>query len=120
MSATRPLSAKEAELLSKVLGAVPGGEPLADQIGRTVVRMDSSGTFLRLDVLGAPGAVVFRDGPVPGRFPVQHGGEILGELMIWLKDGRLSGLEYAWVTDTAPAGMPEPEDVVVESAGQGG
>lgn len=57
-----------------------------------------------------------RYGPVPGRFPVQHGGELLGELLVWLRGGRLAGLEYAWVTDTAPTGMPEPEDVFVELA----
>lgn len=113
---TRPLSSREAALLSRVLQSIPGGEILAGQVDRTEVRTDSSATFLRLEVLSGPSADAFRDGPVPGRFPVQHGGQLLGEIMVWLKAGRLAGLEYAWVTDTAPTGMPAPEDVLMQSA----
>lgn len=30
----------------------------------------------------------------------------VGELIIWISDGRLSALEYAWVTDEMPQALP--------------
>ena len=37
--------------------------------------------------------------------------EPLGELIIWIHDGFLAGLEYAWYTDEPPNSLPEPTRV---------
>jgi hypothetical protein len=52
---------------------------------------------------------------VPGRaFVSSEAGEPLGEILIWVENGYLSALEYAWVTDEAPDGLPSLELVEVE------
>ncbi|WP_413101168.1 hypothetical protein [Streptomyces sp. Inha503] len=40
-------------------------------------------------------------------------GELVGELLLWVSDGRLSALEYSWYTDEAPTALPDPHDVTV-------
>jgi len=106
------LTDSETQLLSKVLGSAEGGEPLAQQLGSVQVRDDSVPTSLRLIADDALSTDRFADGPVPGRFPVTHAGELVGEVIVWVKGGRLAGLEYAWLTDVAPSGMPDANDVV--------
>jgi hypothetical protein len=39
--------------------------------------------------------------------------EYIGEFILWLADGYLSGLEYAWVTDEAPKDLPDPSNIRV-------
>lgn len=46
---------------------------------------------------------------VSGRVPVEaavDGAGHVGGLMLWVDDGRLSALEYWWVTEGAPEGFP--------------
>lgn len=112
----RALTENEAQLLAKILGSVPGAAPLAQQIGSVRVEDDSTATFLTLVTRDAVTAHGFRDGPLPGRFPVRHGGHLVGEILVWLEGGRLAGLEYAWVTSEAPHGMPDATEVDVEVA----
>ncbi|OIK04633.1 hypothetical protein [Streptomyces monashensis] len=40
-------------------------------------------------------------------------GEPAGELLVWVSDGRLSALEYAWYGDTAPTRLPDPARIRV-------
>jgi hypothetical protein len=48
------------------------------------------------------------DGPIPGRFPVRgSAGSHTGEILVWVADGRISGLEYAWFTDEPPTRLPD-------------
>lgn len=109
----RALSEHEAQLLAKILGSVPGAEPLSDQIGSAWVEDDSTPTFLTLTTRDAVAVDGFIDGPLPGRFPVRQRGRLVGEILVWLKGGRLTGLEYAWVTPEAPHGMPDATEVEV-------
>ena len=112
----RTLTDNEAQLLAKILEAAKGATGLLDQISAVQVGDDSTPTFLALTTPEALRVEGFRDGPLPGRFTVTHDEEIVGEILVWLEDGRLAGLEYAWVTDDAPTGMPEPADVDIDGA----
>jgi hypothetical protein len=38
-------------------------------------------------------------------------GEYIGELLVWLDDGVLTALEYAWVTDEMPTVLPSVERI---------
>jgi hypothetical protein len=69
-------------------------------------------TLLDLTVgAGAPRAAV-GNGPLPGAWLVEGpGGEFEGELLIWVKDGYLDGLEFAWITDEPPTAFPSPDRV---------
>jgi hypothetical protein len=52
------------------------------------------------------------NGPVPVRALAEGpAGEPLGEIVVWVKNGFLPGLEYAWVTDDEPTAMPSVTSV---------
>ena len=107
----RKLSSNEADVLLRVLGTLPEGEILQQQVGYATVTDDSVPTFLTLFVGPEHPQARVKDGPVPGRFPVVHSDEITGEILVWVRSGRLTGLEYAWVTDDSPDAIPLAEDV---------
>jgi hypothetical protein len=35
----------------------------------------------------------------------------MGEIMLWLAEGKLSGVEYSWVTDDPPTALPDPANI---------
>ncbi|MEV6983135.1 hypothetical protein AB0M95_17995 [Sphaerisporangium sp. NPDC051017] len=43
-------------------------------------------------------------------------GEPVGELILWLTDGKLSALEYAWVTDRMPSQLPHVKAIELSVA----
>ncbi len=109
----RNLSPDESGLLLTFLEtrSFPGADALAAQVGLAQV---DGGIPTLLDLIVDPSATpsVCADGPVPGRALVDGpGGEPVGEILVWVKDGYLSGLEYAWYTDEAPAAMPSLDRV---------
>ncbi len=54
------------------------------------------------------------DGPIPVRAVyVDDSGESAGEIVIWVKDGYLDGLEQPWYTDDPPDALPDPSRIVV-------
>lgn len=60
------------------------------------------------DVLLVPAA----DGPLrPVMSVVGPDGQPIGELLVWVRGGRFTGLERPWWTDEAPDRWPAPEDV---------
>ena len=115
MTSTRPraLTEQEVELLRLLLtqGDFPGARELAVQVDETKV-IGGLATLLDLDVPRAIPAAPMLDGPIPVRAFVQcQDEEAVGEVLVWVKDGYLSGLEFAWYTDTAPTEMPAPDRI---------
>ena len=54
------------------------------------------------------------NGPMPVRVFVQRADEDpTGEILVWIGDGKLIGLEQAWWTDDPPTDWPTPEQVRV-------
>lgn len=48
------------------------------------------------------------DGPLPVRTEVcDQAGDSIGEIIVWVSDGYLSALEFAWWTDMPPTELPE-------------
>jgi hypothetical protein len=45
---------------------------------------------------------------------VDEVGTVTGWVLLWIEAGRISGLEYAWVTDDPPTDWP-PSDRIIES-----
>jgi hypothetical protein len=62
--------------------------------------------------LDAP-EVALPNGPTPGRAFVFSEGELVSEVMVWIRDGRFIGLEQPWYTDEPPKTWPLPEQVNV-------
>lgn len=73
----------------------------------------SSATMLDVSVPSDLATVDVPDGPTPGSALVYEREQLVGELLVWIRDGRLIGLEQAWYTDEPPQSWPDPEAVRV-------
>lgn len=108
----RPLNEVELAVLRHILSApFAGAEQLRQQVAAaTVVRNWEPAGSPSVDIAvpaGTPPAHL-PDGPAPvAAQVVDADGDYLGELLLWVTDGRISGLEYSWITDEAPDRLPE-------------
>lgn len=112
----RPLSDRERQVAAHVLrGAqLQGIDELLAQLPTAMVT-GGTATVLDLEVSPTTSRSNFDDGPLPIDTTVTgQGGEMLGEILIWVTKGYLSGLEFAWVSDEAPAEWPSADQVTVE------
>lgn len=71
-----------------------------------------SSTMVDVEVAESIPSIPLGDGPVPIRAIVYNpAGEPTGEVLVWIRAGRLIGLEQAWYTDEPPPAWPDPEAV---------
>lgn len=77
----------------------------------TIVRC--SPTMLDVGVTSDIPVADLPDGPAPGSALVYDKGRLVGELLLWIRDGRLIGIEQAWYTDDPPQSWPPPEMVQI-------
>jgi hypothetical protein len=95
-------------------GVFDGVAALREQAAQTKV-VGGLATFLELAVAGSAPVSSCGDGPIPVRALVfGSADEITGELLVWVKEGYLSGFEHAWFTDKPPSEIPSPARVRVE------
>jgi hypothetical protein len=88
-----------AELLSQVPNITIVGGPI---------------TMVNMRVTPSTPPAPIPDGPVPvSTMVIASELEAIGEIIIWVKEGRLDGLEYAWYTDSPPDHLPTVEQLVV-------
>jgi hypothetical protein len=113
---SRDLTPNEHALLKFILGkaSFEGAPELAGQIQGTKVT-GGLPTLLDLEAPRDSPEAAVPDGPAPIRAFVEGtDGQADGEILIWVTHGRLSGLEFAWYTDTAPTEMPDPSSIRLE------
>jgi len=92
----------------------PGIEDVIDgQL--TLARIARGGaTMIDLDVPETAPRVALPDGPLPVRSIVHDPeGHAVGEILVWIRDGRLVALEQARFTADPPVGWPEVDDVTM-------
>lgn len=111
----RPLSSDEKRVILAMLGPdVEGVEALRGQV--------DSGFALRHWIDGLPSIDIIVGESCPtSSFPaasspltrhVQNGeGDPIGTLHLWIEAGRLSALEYAWLTDDPPVTLPSNDQI---------
>ena len=94
----------------------PGAAELRAQLATCRVRAEYSVATASLELAVAPDAPDAPDaGPLfPVRAYVTDGDDPLGELLLWLSGGRLASVEYAWVTDEPPTGLPDAALITAE------
>lgn len=115
----RPLTGLESAVVGKLLaeGGVEAGEYLRQISQAQVVATWGEGSP-SVDLIVQPGparAVSRTEGIIAeGTVSDQHGSPV-GELIVWVEDGWLSGIEYAWYTDERPVALPDPDRVEVYS-----
>lgn len=110
-----PLTEQVRELLRHVLGEAdfPGCAELLQQVSSVNV-VGGPVTMLDLRVTGPTSASAFTDGPIPlSAMVLDATGVTLGELLIWVNDGYISSLEFAWWSDDPPDQLPTLDSVRV-------
>lgn len=102
----RDLELAAQEVLAKIVGSAPQErERLRLQASHTRVT-GGLVTMLTLDVAAGP-RVTLTDGPLTVRADVtDQAGRPIGEIIVWVSDGYLSALEFAWWTDQPPSRLP--------------
>lgn len=110
---SRDLSDDERALLVRLLQdrAFVGADSLLEQAGSARV-VGGLPTLLDLEVANTAPRADVADGPAPLRaFVEATSGEVEGEVLVWVNGGYLSGLEFAWYSDSPPSGMPRAEQL---------
>jgi hypothetical protein len=112
----RDLSDNERGILVRILSEVAfdGSHELLSQVGSARIT-GGLPMFVDLSVDRSSRPARIKHAPVPVRAVVEGAsGEVEGEILVWVTDGYLSGLEFAWVTDEMPRAMPSPERLRIE------
>jgi hypothetical protein len=91
----------------------PGSDELRCQVASVKV-VDGPMTMLDLQVQEMISTSAVKNGPIPLSAIVSDAsGMAIGELLIWVKDGWLSTLEFAWWEDNPPNQLPSLDQVRV-------
>ena len=95
---------------------VPREVPAASGLIEQTKSLTATGPITMLQL--KPGAdaipIAIADGLLPVRAIVKNeNGATTGELIIWIEDGLLDVLEYAWVTDYAPTSLPRVDHILL-------
>lgn len=104
------------ELIAHIASALGvHGRVLMEQASEATI-VACSPTMIDVRVTDDASPVKLADGPVPGRFLVMHQGTPSGEILIWIENERLIGIEQAWYGDVVPTTWPAPTDVTLNAA----
>ncbi|MEU0502706.1 hypothetical protein [Nocardia sp. NPDC005998] len=113
----RALTELESGVVTKLLssGAAGAGEflsqiPFVQVVATWGVGSPSVDLSVLPSAVPASGSTdgIFASGAVTDR-----NGAPVGEAILWVENGRLSGIEYAWYTDERPRALPEPARIEV-------
>jgi hypothetical protein len=109
VAAERLLTPQEAALLRKIVVVLSEevAPALEAQIASALV-VGGPPTMLAIEVGDDVQRVGLDNGPIPVTAISAD-----GEVLVWLTEGRLSALEYAWTSDAVPSGMPSADMVTV-------
>ena len=117
MTSHDPISLPEAvvrvvRLIAERANLPPDGiQALRMQLGTAAV-LTCKPTMIDLLAPTLAPRVAVPDGPLPVRAVVVNDSEqSVGEILVWFKDGLLTGIEQAWYTDHPPMNWPHPDAV---------
>ena len=110
----RPMATEESDVIRAILAAagIRRGDALADDLEGALV-CNSTTWILDVKPKSPAGGSDLPDGPFPARAFVPSNAAYQGEIIIWLTDGHISGLEYAWTSDQPPLRWPRPDEMEV-------
>jgi len=110
----RSISPEESAVVVAIMEAsgLPGGKSLVDELHGALVSPETD-WIIDIKNPNVVSGADLPDGPFPARAFVPSSAEYQGEVIVWVKDGHLSGLEYAWITDEPPTRWPRPDEMEV-------
>lgn len=110
----RRISSEEVAVVKAIVSAsgITEGAQLTDHLEHAVA-CNSSMWILDVRTPETDPRADLPNGPFPARAFVPNRANYQGEVIIWVNDGHLSGLEYAWVTDDPPTRWPRPDEMEI-------
>ena len=116
----RPLTDEERGVLSYIFSApFPGSAELRGQLAAARVTKNwgpAGSPSIDIFVPADSPQAQMPDGPIPAAAQVvDPDGSYLGELIVWVTSGRISALEYSWITDEPPVRLPEESWIRISS-----
>jgi len=113
----RPLSADEKRVILRILDAdFDGADALRHQVGQAFAIRPWIEGLPSIDIMvgeTSPAAPARVGSPIT-RTVIDDSGAPIGFAMLWVKEGRISALEYAWVIDDPPTDLPPDEWIVID------
>ncbi|MGN7979450.1 hypothetical protein ACTJJ4_17870 [Microbacterium sp. 22195] len=106
----QPLSKNILQLISAVTVQLPEQvrQIIVDQIHEATVLNEVPGRVINFAIPQNVVKTSLPDGPMyPIPAVIGSGGEVEGELILWIKDGYAVGLEHPWFTDEPPETWPD-------------
>ena len=102
------LAPRVRDLVAAVAAALPdGGAELRAQLVAATVA-DGSATHLDVTVPPESPRLELPDGPLPTVASVlDDQGDHVGEVLVWVRDGLMVGVEQTWYSDDPPTGWPD-------------
>lgn len=114
----RPLSKLEASVLRKIISEVhPEMKELLSQVSRAevIAVWGEESASVDLTVPADMLAAEVKSGFLPVDAVVRdEKGELFGEILIWVTNGYLSAIEFAWYGNCAPTVLPELSQISVK------
>ncbi|MEQ4210322.1 hypothetical protein [Actinopolymorpha sp. B9G3] len=114
----RALTDDERAVMERMLSVdVPGARELRSQLGRVEVvsRWAEGSISVNLELVGDAAPAAVPDGPLPvDAWAYDEFGAPIGTVLVWVRNGRLSALEFGWVTDEPPTTWPAVERIRVK------
>ncbi|WP_194813417.1 hypothetical protein [Nocardia sp. XZ_19_385] len=114
----RALTELEASVVTKLLSfsdKAAAGDYLAQVPFAQVVATWGEGSP-SVDLMVPPGVMAASDSTtgifVEGGVTDRNGASI-GEVILWVEDGRLAGIEHTWYSDQRPKSLPHPSQLVI-------
>ena len=104
-------------LVAHIASALPAAAAAVPEHAAAARVVAGTATMVDVDTPPHLARVPVPDGPLPIDAHVYRGGVLSGEVLVWVRDGRLIGLEQAWFTDDPPEDWPAPDEVRVVPAG---
>ena len=114
----RPLDEQERSVIAHLLSVdFTGAAELREQLAFARVTEDwkpEGSPSFDISVPAIAQAAQISDGVAPvNAYVINQEGEYIGELVLWIGNGRLTGFEYAWVTDFPPSRLPQVSQIRV-------
>jgi hypothetical protein len=113
----RPLTDLESDVITKLLSVGgAGADEFRTQIPYSQVVATWGVGSPSVDLAVQPGAsqaAGSADGIVANGAVTDRNGSPVGDVILWVENGWLSGIEYAWYTDERPRALPEPAQIEV-------
>jgi hypothetical protein len=114
----RPMNLSERAIVELILAnEFPGAPELRAQVDlvQVVAQWGSGSASVDLMVREGTPRSLEANGVVPvNATVVDESGSLFGEILLWVTDGYLSAIEYAWYGDESPSTLPEAKMISIE------